>query len=70
MDGSPKSDAASIMLMRGQGGTVQFDELMIYQIVISNGDLIDDEVEGRLRDMLINSEVKDVLKKIITPGRC
>ena len=58
------------MLMRGQGGTVQFDELMIYQIVISNGDLIDDEVEGRLRDMLINSEVKDVLKKITTPGRC
>ncbi len=49
--------------MRSSGGTIQFNESMIYQIVILNGDLNDDEVEGRLSSMLINSEVKDALRK-------
>ena len=48
--------------MRSSGGTVQFDESMIHQIVISNGDLTDDEVDGKVSSMLITSEVKDALR--------
>lgn len=42
---------------------MQFKESMIYHMVISNGDLTDDEVEGRLSNMLIKSEVKDALRQ-------
>ena len=42
---------------------MQFKESMIHHMVISNGDLIDDEVEYRLSSMLTNSEVKDALRK-------
>ena len=37
-------------------------------MVISNGDLIDDEVEGRLSSMLINSEVKSALRHLSHQG--
>ena len=37
-------------------------------MVISNGDSIDDEVEGRLSGMLINSEVKSALRHLSHQG--
>lgn len=42
--------------------SILFKEIMIYHMVISNGDLTKDEVEGRVRSMLISSEVKDALR--------
>ena len=49
---------------------MQFKELMMSLMVMLEGVSIDDEVEDRVSDMVINSEMKDGLEKKITSGYC